>query len=62
MGEGRRYLGVEVLARAQAVDNAQEVTSELTLQASGPNPTTTDRPSYTTPPDLTGHGRLNVRN
>jgi len=32
--EGRRYLGVEVLARAQAVDTTtEEATNELTLQA-----------------------------
>jgi putative transposase len=32
--EGRRYLGLDVLARAQAVDTAaEEVTDELTLQA-----------------------------
>jgi len=33
--EGRRYLGLDVLARAQAVDNTanQEVTDELTIQA-----------------------------
>jgi len=32
--EGRHYLGVEVLARAQAVDNTtEEVTTELSLQA-----------------------------
>jgi len=32
--EGRRYLGIDILARAQAVDNtAKEVNDELTLQA-----------------------------
>ncbi|MBA2639331.1 MAG: transposase, partial [Nocardioidaceae bacterium] len=32
--EGRRYLGLDVLARAQAVDlTTQEVTDELTIQA-----------------------------
>ena len=32
--EGRRYLGIDVLARAQAVDNTvKEVNDELTLQA-----------------------------
>jgi putative transposase len=33
--EGRRYLGLDVLARAQAVDTAppQEVTDDLTIQA-----------------------------
>jgi hypothetical protein len=33
--EGRRYLGLEVLARSQAVtqNTAQEATDELTLQA-----------------------------
>ena len=32
--EGRRYLGLDVLARAQAVDTTtEEVTDELTLQA-----------------------------
>jgi len=32
--EGRRYLGIDILARAQAVDNtAKEVNDEMTLQA-----------------------------
>ena len=32
--EGRRYLGLDVLARAQAIDlTTQEVTDELTIQA-----------------------------
>jgi transposase-like protein len=31
--EGRRYLGLDVLARSQAVNTTQEVTDELTLQA-----------------------------
>jgi len=31
--EGRRYLGVEVLAKSQAVDTTEEVSNELTLQA-----------------------------
>ena len=32
--EGRRYLGLDVLARAQAVDTTtEEVTTELELQA-----------------------------
>jgi putative transposase len=31
--EGRRYLGLDVLAKSQAVDATQEVTNELTLQA-----------------------------
>jgi transposase-like protein len=31
--EGRRYLGLDVLARSQAVNTSQEVTDELTLQA-----------------------------
>ena len=32
--EGRRYLGLDVLARAQAVDtSAEEVTTDLQLQA-----------------------------
>jgi putative transposase len=31
--EGRRYLGLDVLARSQAVNTTEEVTDELTLQA-----------------------------
>ncbi len=32
--EGRRYLGLDVLARSQAVDTiSEEVTNELTIQA-----------------------------
>jgi putative transposase len=31
--EGRRYLGLDVLARSQTVNTSQEVTNELTLQA-----------------------------
>ncbi len=33
MAEGRRYLGLDVLARSQAVLTTEEVTDELTLQA-----------------------------
>ena len=31
--EGRRYLGLDVLAKSQAVTNNEEVANELTLQA-----------------------------
>jgi transposase-like protein len=31
--EGRRYLGLDVLTRAQTIDTSQEATSELTIQA-----------------------------
>jgi transposase-like protein len=48
--EGRRYLGLDVLARAQAVDTTppQEVTDDLTIQAITPEPQRRkDYPSYT---------------
>jgi hypothetical protein len=53
----RRYLGLDVLTRAQAVDTSgtQEVSDQLTLQAITPRTTTTkDQTSYTTSADLTG--------
>jgi len=54
--EGRRHLGPDVLARAQAVDTtSEEVTDQLTTQAITARTTTTkDHPSYTTSADLTG--------
>ena len=52
--EGRRYLGLDVLARSQVVNTTEEVTGELTLQALTASTTTPkDHPSYTTPEDLT---------
>jgi hypothetical protein len=53
--EGRRYLGFDVLARAQAVDTTTlEEVAEPELQALTARPTTKrDQTSYTTSPDLT---------
>jgi hypothetical protein len=53
--EGRRYLGLDVWARAQAVTNhTEEDTDELTLQAITASTTTTkDQPSYANSADLT---------
>ncbi len=31
--EGRRYLGLDVLTRAQAVDTTEEMTDDLSVQA-----------------------------
>ena len=54
--EGRRYLGVDVLARAQALDNAAAEEVNPRHRPSRPNQSLRGiRPPYTTSPDLTRH-------
>ena len=56
--EGRRYLGLDVLAKSQAVTSTEtEATEDITLQAlSALTTTTKDQPPCTTPKDLTPPG------
>ena len=54
--EGRRYLGLDVLARSQAVDNHTDRGGDRRTDPPGPhglNHNTKDHTSYTTPADLT---------